>query len=249
MACEEWVPDVSCYGDWWSGVPEDMQAAAVAWAQGVLWAATGRRYGRCEVVAELCRRLTAPTYQTYPVLGEGGPGGSGDGLMQPYLLNGNWYNCACGSPCACRRDRVSLDGPVDSVTAVTIGGTAVDPDHYRVGGDRWLLRTDGGTWPWDEQFTVTYQRGIEPPPMLLVAMGELVHEYVLACQGSDDCALPSRVQSVVRQGVEITMLESGDYLDKGLTGLPSVDQVIRTLNPSALQEEPRAFSLDAPEQW
>lgn len=44
------------------------------------------------------------------------------------------------------------------------------------------------------------------------------------------CALPERITNVTRQGISWTILDPLDFLDKGLTGIGSIDQWISRVN-------------------
>ena len=70
-------------------------------------------------------------------------------------------------------------------------------------------------------------------------------EYIKACNGSE-CRLPGRVSSLARQGVTISMVDVNELLRNGLTGIPEVDQVIRSINPSGLKGRTRFYSPDLP---
>lgn len=49
-----------------------------------------------------------------------------------------------------------------------------------------------------------------------------------AC-GADDCALPSRLQSVTRQGVQVDVVDSWQDLKDGQTGLWLVDTWVQSV--------------------
>jgi hypothetical protein len=83
------------------------------------------------------------------------------------------------------------------------------------------------------------------PVVLNNAAGVYACEVAKARVGGT-CQLPSRVTSISRQGVDVQLLSTEDYLDKGLTGFEQVDQVIRALNPGGLRTRPRVLSLDLP---
>ena len=258
--CSGWTIDTTCCDDW-DTYSDAVKAAATEYATTVLWAATGRRFGLCTRVVRPCGRQCQQ---------ENGNGIYGwywsEGTWLPYIFQGQWRNCWCGcfgSPgcCGCNVDcQVYLDGPVNSVVNVTVDGVTIDPATYRVDNGVWLVRTkDASTddcWPIFQNFNlqsgvgtfvVTYLKGLAVPNALLRAAGELACEYAKACIGSP-CRLPGRVSNLVRQGVSISMVGVEALLEKGLTGISTVDQIIRTYNPYGLTGDLRIASPDFPER-
>lgn len=124
-------------------------------------------------------------------------------------------------------------GPVAKVFGVKVidlrtnTSTPWDDWVYLRGGD--LRIRDGcgtsGCNTKDQVLEVDYLTKPNLPPGALRAVGKLAYELFMSSQGAP-CALPDRVTSVSRQGVSWTMLDPMDFLDKGLTGLGSVDQWI-----------------------
>lgn len=88
---------------------------------------------------------------------------------------------------------------------------------------------------------VEYEYGSEPPAPVLQAIEDLCAEMTLAESG-EPCRLPERVTSVNRQGMSWTLIDPQDFLDKGRTGLPSVDMVIATYNSPGARARARVFS-------
>jgi len=58
--------------------------------------------------------------------------------------------------------------------------------------------------------------------------------------------LPQRIQSIVRQGVTVSMVDVDTLLQKGLTGVQTVDQVISMFNPYGLKSRMKLSSPDEP---
>jgi len=249
----EWEIDTGCC-DEWDTYSASVQAAATDYATTVLWAATGRRFGLCTRTVRPCGRecQDAGVYGYWWA----------DGTWLPYLLNGAWRNCWCGcngTPgcCGCRVDcQVYLDGPVNSIISVTVDGDVIDPSTYRVDNGVWLVRThdasENDCWPTQQNynlssgtdtFIVSYLKGLPVPTALKRAAGELACEYAKACTGAA-CRLPGRITSLARQGATISMVPVEVLLEKGLTGLPNVDQIIRTFNPYGLTSPMRIASPD-----
>lgn len=80
---------------------------------------------------------------------------------------------------------------------------------------------------------ITYQIAGNLPPgtegMVLWLAEQLLRSFT-----GDSCQLPERVTSITRQGVSWTMIDTMDFLDKGLTGMARIDQwiaLIRRLYP------------------
>ena len=243
--------DTSCCDDWDTYDPE-LQTNAAEYGALVMWAATGRQYGLCTKTVRPCGRTCGPN-----------PYGGyfwSEGTWLPYTVGGLWFNCTCGCNgslgcCSCvPRCQVWLPGPVAAVSGVSVDGDMVPVDSWRVDNGRWLVRTDGDCWPecqdynvdsGEGTFFVTYQVGIPVPSVVAQAAGELACEWAKSCQGQP-CRLPQRVQSVTRQGVSVSMVPIDVLLSHGFTGIETVDQVIRSLNPSGLTGRMRISSPDLP---
>lgn len=154
--------------------------------------------------------------------------------------------CQCTSGCGCGwLDELILPGyPVTAVSQVKIDGVVVDPTTYRLDNHSRLVRLSGpngqvpGQWPACQRmerattevdtWSVTYSFGALPPAGGVQAAVALGCQIALACQpvGSDACnacRLPRRVQTIVRQGVSMTILDPLTIFGDGLVGLPEVD--------------------------
>jgi hypothetical protein len=68
----------------------------------------------------------------------------------------------------------------------------------------------------------------------------------LALEDSQECALPQRVTSLTREGVGIEMLTPQDYLDRGRTGLPNVDEWLAQANPRRVLRPAGVYTPDSP---
>lgn len=252
--CAGWVPNHALCPAWASSTPE-VQAYADRVASRVIWSATGRQFGLCEVTVRPCWAPLEPLYQAFPVgyYGEGFwslQGISGGGVM----LIGNG-GCACSAACACQPPQIPLPGPVDSVTSVTIDGAVLNPAAYRVDLGSYLVRQDGLAWPGPQNlaalpgaantWSVTYVQGVPVPLALLDAAGLYACEVAKARTGGS-CQLPNRVRSVTRAGVEINYVNEDDFLEKNRTGYDAVDSIIYSYNPYGLTQRPRVVSPDMP---
>ncbi len=245
--CSWSIPEPLCCAAEWALVPPDVQSAARDYAATILWAATGRQFGLCEITVRPCgmKRCADGSGEFWGFSWAGG-------TWAPYIFNGQWFNCACGIGCCCDpRCQVRLMGPVASIIEILIGGIAVDPATYRVDDDHWLVRTAGECWPQcadmdtddgENVFEVTYQRGTAVPNALLRAAATLACEWAKACVGNDTCRLSNRVTSIVRQGITIDMVDPESLLESGLTGLWEVDTVLRAFNPNRTTERLRIYA-------
>lgn len=253
LPCSGWNIDPSCC-DEWDTYSLELQTNAAQYGAFTVWAATGRRFGLCVNTVRPCGMYCS------------NPGVYGyywaEGSWRPYIFNGAWRNCWCGCGtgagcCGCEPDcQVLLNGPVHSIIDVTVDGTVVDPATYRVDNGQWLVRTHNQStddcWPQCQDynqnsgegtFIVRYYSGIPVPSVLLNAAGELACEWARSCTGAA-CRLPGRVQSVARQGVSFSNVNPDDMLKMGLTGVPTVDQVIAMFNPYGLTSRMRIDSPD-----
>lgn len=244
----------SAYDSW----PEAERATAQAWfeAQAIdyLWNWTGGVFGVCDVQVRPCREGcdgNAQWASTFWGRGPGfdpgfprlGMGGASTGGFYPVLVSGQWFNMTCGclGQCKCSPSGptvLSLPGPVQSITEVTIDGIVVPPTDYRLDRNRWLIRTDGEVWPGcqdmnaatDAQgsFVVRYTRGVPVPVGGQVAAGRLACELALAACEDDNCALPDNWQTLTRQGITI----NADPNQEGttLTGIWSIDEWVKSVN-------------------
>lgn len=148
--------------------------------------------------------------------------------------------CGCGW-----QDRVTLPGfPVVSITTVTIDGVVVNPAKYRLDDQRDLVtvRAMAADPQWmfpacqrmdlpvtqPDTWQVEYKYGAAPPGAGVAAAATLGCELALACQPSESpgrkaCRLPNRVQTIIRQGVTMAILDPLTLFDQGKTGLADVD--------------------------
>lgn len=235
----------------WGDYSAAVQATASSLAIGVMWMATARRYGQCTVVVQPCvRPALMRDYQTYPV-DRADYGGA-------YVSQGQWHNSCSGSEDnegCCTGCEVELDGPTSTagITQVTVDGVIVPPASYLVQNHHLLVRTDGECWPTcvnfsqqaPPQFEVEYLKGSPIPPHVQTALEKLACEWAKACAGGD-CALPRRLRSLSRQGVEAVVEELSTRPGEIRTGIPEVDMIIALENPNGLPMAPAVWSPDLP---
>jgi hypothetical protein len=232
-----WVPTHThhCATDLaeWNAYPAPTRTLADQLAGFGLWAATGRRHDACTLVAR-------------PVIGcihssDVDMAGVDDNPIT-YAGDREWLVVDTGGACCREVDpfRARLDGPVASVTSVTVDGAVVAPANYRVDDGEWLVRIDGTPWPlWQDLdlnagvgvFQVTYVKGVPVPAWLLAVAGTYALELARGLCGSSACRLPSRVTEITRNGVTSSFVDPTKLLEKNLTGIPEIDMVITMLNP------------------
>ena len=249
--CEAWEPIWTC------ALPTSANAVtgdAVMMASEVLWALTARRFGLCNITLRPCRRGCFN-----PVWGGSGNWWEYGTYPTPALVGGLWYNITCGScddGCSCTRvSDVMLPGPVYEVGLVKVDGvTLVKNVDYRLDDYRRLVRLGGQEWPLcndlnlaDDQpntWSVTFSQGEPVPRLGQIAVGILATEFakMLICDAS--CALPKPVQSLSRQGINLTFLDPNEVFADGRTGLYVPDMFISTYNPNNLRSRSKVYNID-----
>lgn len=204
--------------------PTNIYERAVALAGQTLRLLTGGIVGGCPIT------IIPETPCRYPALHYGS--------FQPVYYSGQWLNTC---PCGIASSRIALPGPVGRVDEVTVDSIPLLSTAYRVESSRWLVRTDGLTWPTtpDEGFTVTYLNAWPVDGLGAVIAGRLACEYALALTGSKDCSLPRGVREINRQG--ISMVLTTDLFPNGLTGIREVDAYVQSYNPHGLRSAPAIY--------
>lgn len=250
--CDMWPVTWQCDLNAIEGAAAVTGAALVA-ASNILWSLSGQRFSVCPSTLRLCRRECSTGFwpmgttqwdQTYPT---------------PYWWNGEWFNLACGScttDCSCSVvEEFLLPAPIYRIIEIKIDGVVLSPSAYRVDNNRIVVRVDGGTWPLCNDlskndtevgtWSVTAQYGEDIPEFGKIAVGELACEFVKAMTGGT-CTLPQPVQSIARQGVNITYLDPQEAFGDGRTGLRFSDLFISTYNPGGLRARSRSYNVDGP---
>jgi hypothetical protein len=253
--CELWEPTFTC------ALPTNSEAVtgtALAMATQVLTGLTGYRYGLCQLTIRPCRRACFDG--TWPYGGGWLEYGGVGGGPTPALIRGRWYNITCGGcsgECTCGTlEEIALPGPVYDVIEVKVDGLPLTQGvDYRLDNNRLLVRlgdlwptcndlnladTEVGTW------SVTLRIGEAVPALGRVAIGVLTTEFTkaLICDGT--CQLPMNVQSISRQGVDVTFIDPTEVFANRRTGLYIPDLFINSVNPSGLARRSKAYDIDAP---
>jgi hypothetical protein len=141
--------------------------------------------------------------------------------------------------------------PVIRPTELLVDGASVDVNVLRVDDGRWIVRTDGRSWPAVQlmhlpttergTWSLTVEWGQLPPPSAELAARVLSGELALSCGNEAQCKrcrLSRRVQQVTRSGVSMTLLDPFQFLDKWRLGIMEVDSFLTAYNPGQLQGEP-----------
>jgi hypothetical protein len=255
-----WPVDWSCADpSWVEDMDPGVKARAEALAVSTLRSLTAYQVGGCPVTVRPCAESCGRTsYVAAPVLsGTSSALGGPVGQWWPHIdAGGDWTNTACGctSGCSCEFvPEVILPGPVGRVDSVYLDGAELDPNAYRVDNGNRLVRMDGGVWPSCQHmarplgapgtFGVTYLQGIPVDGLGAFVAGKLAVEFAMACSGGQ-CALPSGVTSIARQGV--TMEVSTGMFPGNVTGIVEVDAWVRIWNPNALVMPSTVWSPDVP---
>lgn len=202
-------------------------------ATDLLYEATGRRWpGICEDTVRPCGRAAGTT----------GPAWHGTVLDSPgWSWQTSWGVCGCNQPRQCSCVALSMvtlgTEPVTAVSEVLIDGQIVPPEWYTVHDYHWLvgLRKDDGTLltfkccqdlskppTAPDTWQVKFAYGTPPPQDGVLACVDLALELAKASAGGD-CALPPRVTSMVRQGVQVALIDPLAIVAAGGFGVYSVD--------------------------
>ena len=250
--CEVWDPTWTCK------LPTSSYAAtgqAAEIATEVLYALSGRQFGLCERLVRPCR---ADCFgDVWPSADWWDPG-NGLSYPQPLLIRGQWFNLTCGdctSGCSCTTvSEAVLPGPVHEVLEVKVDGVVQAPSTYRLDDWRLLVRLND-SWPLcndlnldDDQegtWSVNITTGVEVPPLGKLAMGELATEIAKFLSCDTSCALPKPVQSITRQGLNVTFLDPNEVFADGKLGLYFCDLFIQTYNPNKLRRRSHAYDIDS----
>lgn len=218
--------------------PSDAALAdAAAAASQVAWRLGGRQHGVCDTHGERPGRLNRANRCS--------------GLAQPARTPAGWVNTGC----SCRPASVATlaHTPVVAVTDVRIGGESLDPTAYAVVAPNRLVRRDGGAWPacqlldshddGDGVLVVDYTWGVAMGAYDRHAVAAFACELVKACLDRP-CALPSRVTTLTRQGVSMTLVDPMEFLDEGRTGVYQFDVWLGQVNPNGRHGRSRVRTPD-----
>lgn len=251
------VTDFSGCSTTWNTLSVPQQTFALRLAAFTVYSLTGRQFGTVNLTLRPCDApLLPPLYQTYPV-NLINPWGTDEGnsYYPLYIQNGVWHNAGCrGLNCCGATCEVELPRTV-SITSILVDNATVSPSAYRIDNGYLLVRTDGACWPQCQDYDKNPGVGVTNTFVVNGVFGRPVPQEaldaasLLACElgksiAGQPCRLPQRMQSLSRQGVTVQFPGVNTYLDRGLTGLNEVDQLVIQLNPHRLQQAPRVLSMD-----
>lgn len=221
----------------------------------ILYALSGRQFGLCELTVRPCYQKCGNGLGL--ITWDNGILGASGFPWLPVLQGGQWFNinCACRTSCSCTKVcEVWLPGPIDSITEVKLNGSVLASNKYHVDNRRALVRSDDQCWPKcqdmaaadteDNTWSVKYVKGRPLPEAGRSALAEFTKEFLLGCVGDKCCKLPSRVTSIQRQGVSVTLLDPMTFIDYGRTGLYSVDMWLKSVNPKGRSRGAAVLSPD-----
>lgn len=160
---------------------------------------------------------------------------------QPAVIRGQMYNLPRNSAGTLKlhlRHR-----PIREIVSITEMGTTLAPDSYEIRNRSFVVKKNKLPWLSDtiNEIEVTYVYGALPPLAGKMAALKLAKELTLSWSEDDNCALPVRLSSVARQGVQITVLDPQEFLDKGRTGLYEVDLFLRVYNPDGAKKKSKLY--------
>ncbi len=235
----------------WDKITPDAKDYAEAVACQIMWAATGRQYGLCDLTVRPCSRPADLLYVDYPVE----TAGLGVDYQTAYIDHGEWHSAGCGTSCSCQAScEVALDGPTSTanITSVKVAGVVIPAASYEIQQGYLLVRTDGLCWPTchdysepTQAFEVAYKRGRAIPEAVQQATNRYACELAKGCQGGD-CRLPNRIRSLTRQGVEVQAVDLTDETGRIMTGIPEVDALILAENPNRIAQAAMVLTPDLP---
>lgn len=236
------------------GLDPEEQQAVQQMAVDLLWILTGRRLGPYPSTVRPCLsgcRDDGSTWQGR----SGAPAGHGLAGWMGYLPFSCGSCCSQPGACCCEDGtrQLVLPGPVCDIDSVTIDGDVLPPESYRLDG-RTLYRTDGNTWPTCQNlslpstepgtFQVTYFKGTPVPTGGKVAAGVLAVELARSLCNDGKCQLPTRVQTVTRQGVTMAVMDTFEGLENGKTGIWLIDSWVASMRRQTRRS--RVYSPDLP---
>lgn len=102
-----------------------------------------------------------------------------------------------------------------------------------------------------DHIRVCYEFGSTITAAARRAVIQLAHEILAECLGDvvpelSDCQLPERVTSVSREGLSYQILDPQQFLERGRTGVSSVDLWLSTINPTGAKRPSGVWTPDAP---
>jgi hypothetical protein len=104
---------------------------------------------------------------------------------------------------------------------------------------------DEGYAPPSDSWYITYTYGKPVPPDGEFVASKFACEVALAMCGSEDCVLPARLKSIVREDVAMAFADPLEFIGKGQVGIYEVDMWLNSVNPSGLKRRSSIYRADA----
>ena len=213
----------------------------------LMWVMSGRKYSGVTTVTE---RYTCVLRRQR--IGESAK------TTQAVLFGGTVYNIPSGEFDFDEQSSLTVDGispesriklrggPVSEIIAIRNRlGEVLDPSLYYLVDHSTVQISAGAAWtPCNTE--ITYKYGMAPPVAGKMAARTLAIEFAKLFANDETCALPQRLTSISRQGVNYTILDSQDFIQEGRTGLYAVDLFLKSANPDNARRRSRVFSPDTP---
>ena len=165
--------------------------------------------------------------------------------IRPNALN----MCGCSITECWSSTELDLDGPVAPESlVVVVDGVTLPSTAYTLYDRHLLVREDGSYWPTcqhlsvpdgpEGSFSISGTRGELPGMDGILACRELAIHVALALSGKPS-KIPARATGVQRRGLSLNLL-------RGLnsTGIPLVDDYVRSTNPNNLMGRGSVMSPD-----
>lgn len=164
--------------------------------------------------------------------------------VAPVLVQGRMMNLPVASTRGNRRELYLRHSPVHQILELTLNGESQDLAKYQLRNHSFIIRKDRQFWSLNSalEVCVTYRYGTPPPRAGVVAATRLADELLLAYDDSDQCAIPTNVSSVERQGVNFQMYDPQTFISEGRTGIREVDFFIAAANPGKARKRARLYS-------
>lgn len=228
-----------------AGLPASVRIRAEQAAAEYLWRWTGQRFGLREVTLRPCAPAcgtasSGPDAYSLTLVERAGRGNSTP--WTPALIGGRWYNLRCGrcgDACGCTSpSSLRLPVPVHEVTEVRVDGQVLPADGWTWDPHgRTLRRVDGQAWPslyagqcsGPGALELVANVGQPVPDGGLLALAVLAAEFAKAETGDGSCQLPARLQTITRQGVTASFMDSFEDLDRGRTGIWLIDSWVASI--------------------
>lgn len=247
--CTAWASHEDALGDCATyDVDPDLLDDAMLVASDVLWNLTGRKwFGVCSesIRPQAQWRAAQGPARWWPASG-----------LSPY----GWCSCHRGRETGCsvvREVKLPARGRVvaDSIVVTIDGEPFTD---FRLDDHRYLVRTDGGSWPCcqdltvaDDQvgaWTIQFDHASIPPiggRRAAASLGcELAKLYVPGA--TSRCAVPKHATNISRQGVSITLLDPKTLFKDGITGIAEVDLWVASERQGAARQ---GMTVMRPGHW